>query len=238
MSSLCRPASNRCCKLALDKSGQAAQIAARNPDEPLRQFASALLARLEATRNSGGGVATRQRRFALIWRAVSVLEAIGGVGSQAFRPAAALASRKFRLPYGLARHPAELHGGQPGAGRTVCRCKSRPIRSQPATPQWSARIRAASQAGRAARGRPGRLRRRRASCFDIRGHPRIPGGTGMHAASAAFVLGDDALGQGPARGLSAAQYCGLSTAPGGGTIRLRIVPLSRPSPICRPPLTS
>ncbi|TIT18162.1 MAG: phosphoenolpyruvate carboxylase, partial [Mesorhizobium sp.] len=34
---------------ALDRSGQADEIAARNPDEPLRQFASALLARLDAT---------------------------------------------------------------------------------------------------------------------------------------------------------------------------------------------
>ncbi|TGV77110.1 phosphoenolpyruvate carboxylase, partial [Mesorhizobium sp. M2D.F.Ca.ET.145.01.1.1] len=33
---------------ALDKSRQADGINARNPDEPLRQFASALLARLEA----------------------------------------------------------------------------------------------------------------------------------------------------------------------------------------------
>ncbi|TIW15332.1 MAG: phosphoenolpyruvate carboxylase, partial [Mesorhizobium sp.] len=38
---------------ALDKSGQADAIAARNPDEPLRQFASAMLARLMATRDGG-----------------------------------------------------------------------------------------------------------------------------------------------------------------------------------------
>ncbi|RUW48046.1 phosphoenolpyruvate carboxylase, partial [Mesorhizobium sp. M8A.F.Ca.ET.021.01.1.1] len=64
---------------ALDKSRQADGINARNPDEPLRQFASALLARLEATRDGGAAAYPSPDAFRADLEGLSsVLEAIGG----------------------------------------------------------------------------------------------------------------------------------------------------------------
>ncbi|TIO19756.1 MAG: phosphoenolpyruvate carboxylase, partial [Mesorhizobium sp.] len=64
---------------ALDKSGQAQAIAARNLDEPLRQFASAMLARLAATRDGGTAAYLSAEAFRADLNALSsVLEAIGG----------------------------------------------------------------------------------------------------------------------------------------------------------------
>ncbi|WP_434723248.1 phosphoenolpyruvate carboxylase [Mesorhizobium sp. RIZ17] len=212
---------------ALDKSGEAQEIATRNPDEPLRQFASALLARLVATRDGGTAAYSSAEAFRADLSALSsVLEAIGGravarrfvqpliwqVGSFGFRTVSLDIRQNSTV---VNRVLAELFALTDPADPVV-----------PGTPGWSARIRAALSQGERLEIDEGRLSPEASellSTFSV--IARQVSGSDADAVGS-FVLSmtrsaDDLLAV-----YLLAQYCGLSTAPGGGgTIRLRIVPL-------------
>ncbi|TGT76692.1 MULTISPECIES: phosphoenolpyruvate carboxylase [unclassified Mesorhizobium] len=211
---------------ALEKSGDAQEIAARNPDEPLRQFASALLARLVATRDGGEAAYLSAEAFRADLSALSsVLEAIGGravarrfiqpllwqVGSFGFRTISLDIRQNSTV---VNRVLAELFALMDPADPVV-----------PGTPQWSARIRAALTQGERLEIDEGRLSSEAAellSTFSV--IARQISGSDADAIGS-FVLSmtrsaDDLLAV-----YLLAQYCGLSTAPGSGTISLRIVPL-------------
>jgi len=212
---------------ALEKSGEAQEIAARNPDEPLRQFASALLARLLATRDGGAAAYPSAEAFRADLNALSsVLEAIGGrtvarrfvqpliwqVGSFGFRTVSLdIRQNSTVVNRVLAELFALMGSGDPIAA---------------GTPSWSARIRAALSQGERLEIDQSQLSPEAAellSTFSV--IARQASGSDADAVGS-FVLSmtrsvDDLLSV-----YLLAQYCGLSTAPsGGGTIRLRIVPL-------------
>ncbi|MGX9147490.1 phosphoenolpyruvate carboxylase [Mesorhizobium sp. 128a] len=206
---------------ALDKSGWAHEITARNPDEPLRQFASALLARLEATRD--GGVATYPSAAAFgadLSGLSSVLEAIGGRA----------VARRFVQPllqqvgsFGFRTVSLDVRENSTVVNRVLAELFA--LTADPVaagTPQWSARIRSALSQSEQLEIDAGRLSpeaQELLSTFAV-----IATSGADTDAVGCFVLSmtrsvDDLLAV-----YLLAQYCGLSTG-SGGTIRLRIVPL-------------
>lgn len=211
----------------LDKSGEAHAIAARNPDEPLRQFASALFARLEATRGGGMAAYLSAEAFRADLQGLSsVLEAIGGravarrfvqpllwqVGSFGFRTVSLDIRQNSTV---VNRVLAELFALRNSADPAV-----------PGTPQWSARIRAALSQGERLEIDPGRLSHEAGELLStfavIAGHITSLDGDAVGS----FVLSMTRSVEDLLAVYLLAQYCGLSTAPdSGGTIRLRIVPL-------------
>lgn len=212
---------------ALDKSGQGQEIAARNPDEPLRQFASALLARLMATRDSGTAAYLSAEAFRTDLTALScVLEAIGGRA----------VARRFVQPllwqvgsFGFRTVSLDIRQNSTVVNRVLAELFALANPADPVaagTPQWSARIRAGLSQGERLeidRGQLSAEARELLSTFSVIAK-HISGSDSDAVGS--FVLSmtrsaDDLLAV-----YLLAQYCGLSTAPdGGGTIRLRIVPL-------------
>ncbi|UCI10028.1 phosphoenolpyruvate carboxylase [Mesorhizobium sp. B1-1-8] len=211
---------------ALDKSGQAQMIAARNPDEPLRQFASALLARLVATRDGGAAAYLSAEAFRADLNALSsVLEAIGGRA----------VAKRFVQPllwqvgsFGFHTVSLDIRQNSTIVNRVLAELFALTNPADPVaagTPQWSARIRSALSGGERLEIDASRLSPEAAELLStfavIREH--ISGSDADAVGS--FVLSmtrsaDDLLAV-----YLLAQYCGLSTAPGSGTIRLRIVPL-------------
>ncbi|TPN81466.1 phosphoenolpyruvate carboxylase [Mesorhizobium sp. CU2] len=212
---------------ALDKSGEADEIAARNPDEPLRQFASALLARLAATRDGGKAAYLSAEAFRADLNALSsVLEAIGGRA----------VARRFVQPllwqvgsFGFRTVSLDIRQNSTVVNRVLAELfaladPADPV--APGTPQWSARIRTALSQSDRLEIDEGRLSPEAAellSTFSVIAK-QISGSDADAVGS--FILSmtrsaDDLLAV-----YLLAQYCGLSAAPGGGgTIRLRIVPL-------------
>ncbi|TGQ69496.1 phosphoenolpyruvate carboxylase [Mesorhizobium sp. M00.F.Ca.ET.186.01.1.1] len=209
---------------ALDRSGQAAEIAARNPDEPLRQFASALLARLEATRDGGAAAYLSAEPFRADLNALSsVLEAIGGRA----------VARRFVQPllwqvgsFGFRTVSLDVRQNSTVVNRVLAELFALTDPADPVaagTPQWSARIRKAISEGERLEIDSGRLSPEASellSTFSVIAKPSSDAD-----AVGSFVLSmtrsvDDLLAV-----YLLAQHCGLSTAPNGGTIRLRIVPL-------------
>ncbi|MBZ9846591.1 phosphoenolpyruvate carboxylase [Mesorhizobium sp. CA14] len=212
---------------ALEKSGESQAIALRNPDEPLRQFASALLARLVATRDGGKAAYLSAEAFRADLNALSsVLETIGGRA----------VARRFVQPllwqigsFGFRTVSLDIRQNSTVVNRVLAELfaltdPADPV--APGTPQWSARIRAALSQGERLEIDEGRLSPEAAellSTFSVIAK-QISGSDADAVGS--FVLSmtrsaDDLLAV-----YLLAQYCGLSTAPGGGgTIRLRIVPL-------------
>ncbi|RVD70434.1 phosphoenolpyruvate carboxylase [Mesorhizobium sp. M4A.F.Ca.ET.029.04.2.1] len=212
---------------ALDRSGQGHELAARNPDEPLRQFASALLARLIATRDGGTPAYPSAEAFRTDLNALSsVLEAIGGRA----------VARRFVQPllwqvgsFGFRTVSLDVRQNSTVVNRVLAELFALTNPADPVavgTPLWSARIRAALSQGEQLKINADRLTPEAGellSTFSVIAR-HISGSDGD--AVGAFVLSmtrsaDDLLAV-----YLLAQYCGLSTAPGGGgTIRLRIVPL-------------
>ncbi|MBZ9986002.1 phosphoenolpyruvate carboxylase [Mesorhizobium sp. BH1-1-5] len=212
---------------ALEKSGEADEIAARNPDEPLRQFASAMLARLQAARDGGATAYSSAEAFRADLSALSsVLEAIGGRA----------VSRRFVQPliwqvgsFGFRTVSLDIRQNSTVVNRVLAELfaladPGDPV--VPGTPQWSARIRSSLSQGERLEIDEGRLSPEAAellSTFSV--IARQISGSDADAVGS-FVLSmtrsvDDLLAV-----YLLAHYCGLSTAPGGsGTIRLRIVPL-------------
>ncbi|RWA69029.1 phosphoenolpyruvate carboxylase [Mesorhizobium sp.] len=212
---------------ALDKSGQADVIAARNPDEPLRQFASALLGRLVATRAGGNAAYPSADAFRADLTALScVLEAIGGRA----------VARRFVQPllwqvgsFGFRTVSLDIRQNSTVVNRVLAELfaltnPAEPV--APGTPQWSARIRAALSGGERLEIDAGRLSPEAGELLSTFSVIREHISASDADAVGSFVLSmtrsaDDLLAV-----YLLAQYCGLSTAPGGGgTIRLRIVPL-------------
>ncbi|MDG4903154.1 MULTISPECIES: phosphoenolpyruvate carboxylase [unclassified Mesorhizobium] len=212
---------------ALDKSGQAQAIAARNPDEPLRQFASAMLARLAATRDGGTAAYLSAEAFRVDLNALSsVLEAIGGRA----------VARRFVQPliwqagsFGFRTVSLDIRQNSTVVNRVLAELfaltdPADPV--SPGTPRWSAHLRSSLSQGEQPEIDAGRLSPEAAellSTFSV--IARHNSGADADAVGS-FVLSmtrsaDDLLAV-----YLLAQYCGLSTAPGSsGTIRLRIVPL-------------
>ncbi|CAN7592658.1 phosphoenolpyruvate carboxylase [Mesorhizobium caraganae] len=209
---------------ALDRSGQAHDIAARNPDEPLRQFASAVLARLVATRDGEPTAYPSAEAFGADLRGLtSVLELIGGRA----------VTRRFVQPllwqvasFGFRTVSLDMRQNSTVVNRVLAELFALEDPVMPGTPQWSARIRAALGQSERLQIDADRLspeaRELLATFSVIADHV-----SGSDAdAVGCFILSmtrsvDDLLAV-----YLLAQYCGLSTAPGGdGTIKLRIVPL-------------
>ncbi|OBQ89625.1 phosphoenolpyruvate carboxylase [Mesorhizobium sp. AA23] len=212
---------------ALDKSGQAQAIAARNPDEPLRQFASAMLARLAATRDGGAAAYLSAEAFRADLNALSsVLEAIGGRA----------VARRFVQPliwqagsFGFRTVSLDIRQNSTVVNRVLAELfaltdPADPV--SPGTPRWSAHLRSSLSQGEQPEIGAGRLSPEAAellSTFFVIARHNSGADTDTVGS---FVLSmtrsaDDLLAV-----YLLAQYCGLSTAPGSsGTIRLRIVPL-------------
>ncbi|MGX5802508.1 phosphoenolpyruvate carboxylase [Bradyrhizobium sp. Arg314] len=209
---------------ALEKSGEAEEIAARNPDEPLRQFASALLARLVATRDGGQAAYLSAEAFrADLYGLSCVLEAIGGRA----------VARRFVQPllwqvgsFGFRTVSLDIRQNSTVVNRVLAELFTLTDPVATGTPQWSARIRSGLSQGERLEIDEGRLSPEAGellSTFSVIAK-HIAGSDADAVGS--FVLSmtrsaDDLLAV-----YLLAQYCGLSTAPGGGgAIRLRIVPL-------------
>ncbi len=212
---------------ALDKSGQGQEITARNPDEPLRQFASAVLARLVATHDGGAAAYLSADVFRADLNALSsVLEAIGGRA----------VARRFVQPllwqvgsFGFRTVSLDIRQNSTVVNRVLAELFALTNPADPVasgTSQWSARIRSGLSQGERLEIDADRLSPEAAellSTFSV--IARHNAGSDADAIGS-FVLSmtrsaDDLLAV-----YLLAQYCGLSTAPGsGGTIRLRIVPL-------------
>ena len=212
---------------ALDKSGEAQAIGGRNPDEPLRQFASALLARLLATRDGGAAAYLSAEAFCADLNALTcVLEAIGG----------SAVARRFVQPllwqvgsFGFRTVSLDIRQNSTVVNRVLAELFALTNPADPVaagTPQWAARIRSSLSQGEQPEIDADRLSPEASellSTFSVI-TKHISGSDGDAVGS--FVLSmtrsaDDLLAV-----YLLAQYCGLSTAPGdSGTIRLRIVPL-------------
>ncbi|TPJ26995.1 phosphoenolpyruvate carboxylase [Mesorhizobium sp. B2-7-2] len=212
---------------ALDKSGEAQEIAARNPDEPLRQFASALLARLVATRDGGKAAYPSAEAFRADLNALSsVLEAIGGRA----------VARRFIQPlvwqvgsFGFRTVSLDIRQNSTVVNRVLAELFALIDATDPiaaGTPQWSARIRGALSQGERLQIDASQLSPEAGELLSTFAVIREQISSADADAVGSFVLSmtrsaDDLLAV-----YLLAQYCGLSTAPGGdATIRLRIVPL-------------
>lgn len=212
---------------ALDKSGQAHEIAARNSDEPLRQFASALLARLAATRDGGAAAYLSAEAFRADLNGLSsVLEAIGGRA----------VARRFVQPllwqvgsFGFRTVSLDIRQNSTVVNRVLAELFALTNPADPVeagTPQWSERIRAALSQGERLEFDVERLSPEAGELLSTFSVIREHVSSADADAVGSFVLSmtrsaDDLLAV-----YLLAQYCGLSTAPGsGGAIRLRIVPL-------------
>ncbi|QPC90196.1 phosphoenolpyruvate carboxylase [Mesorhizobium sp. INR15] len=214
-------------RMALERSGQAHEIAARNPDEPLRQFASALFARLLATRDSGLASYPSADAFRADLSALSsVLEAIGGNS----------VARRFIQPllwqvgsFGFRTVSLDVRQNSTVINRVLAELFALADPSDPvvaSTPQWSARIRSALSQGERLEIDPNRLSPEAVELLSTFAVIGAHISTSHVGAVGCFVLSmtrsaDDLLAV-----YLLAQHSGLSTAPdGGGTVRLRIVPL-------------
>lgn len=216
--------------VALERSGEGQDLAARNPDEPLRQFAAAMLRRLEALRGQGSGAAyPNEEAFRKDLLSLSkVLDQIGGT----------LIAKRFVQPllqqldsFGFRTVSLDIRQNSTMVNRVLAElfAAAAPARStalRPGTPQWSARIRQGLLAGERLKIKRDRLSgeaRELLDLFDvIRDAVADTGSTSIGA----FVLSMTQSAEDILAVYLVAQYCGLATAlDGSGTIRLKVVPL-------------
>jgi len=215
--------------VALERSGEGQDIAARNPGEPLRQFAAAMLCRIKALRGQGRSVAyPNEESFRKDLVALSTaLHQIGG----------ALIAERFVEPllrqldsFGFRTVSLDIRQNSTVMNRVLselfaaaCPQSKAPL---PGSPQWSERIRQGLHAGeRLEIGRDHLTEETREllELFDvIRDAVESAGNTPIGA----FIL---SMTRSPEDILAVyllAQYCGLATAlDGSGTIKLKVVPL-------------
>ncbi|WP_292428858.1 phosphoenolpyruvate carboxylase [Mesorhizobium sp.] len=215
--------------VALEKSGEGQQIAARNPDEPLRQFAAAMLCRLDTLRGQGSGVGypneeTFRKDLLLLSR---VLERIGG----------RLIAKRFLEPllrqldsFGFRTVSLDIRQNSTVVNRVLAElfaaAQAQAVAPRPGTPQWSARIREGLHAGERLEIKRDQLTEEARELLDLFDVIRAAAlGTGSTSIGA-FIL---SMTQSPEDILAVyllAQYCGLATAlDGSGTIKLKVVPL-------------
>ncbi|WP_245521031.1 MULTISPECIES: phosphoenolpyruvate carboxylase [unclassified Mesorhizobium] len=215
--------------VALDKSGDGQQIATRNSNEPLRQFAAAMLCRLDALHGRGSGVAYQNEEgFRKDLLSLSkVLDAIGGN----------LIAKRFVHPlvrqldtFGFRTVSLDIRQNSTVVNRVLAElfaaASPHVPACQPGSPQWSARIRESLHAGERLeikRDNLGEEARELLDLFDVIRDAALESG---NTSIGTFIL---SMTQSPEDILAVyllAQYCGLATAlDGSGTIRLKVVPL-------------
>lgn len=213
---------------ALHRSGNASEIVARNPDEPLRQFAGAMLDRLEAMRGAASAKPyTRSEGFKTDLRELeNVLGQLGGK----------LIARRFVRPlrqqvetFGFRTVSLDIRQNSTVVNRVLAelfKLADPAAAPTPDTPQWTQRIRAALNSGEQLEVDRLALSEEAQELLDLFDVIRKASAGLNGGAVGAFILSmtrssDDLLAV-----YLLAQYSGLATAmDGSGTIALRVVPL-------------
>ncbi|MBA8908056.1 phosphoenolpyruvate carboxylase [Aminobacter ciceronei] len=213
---------------ALHRSGNASEIVARNPDEPLRQFAGAMLDRLEAMRGAASAKPyTRSEGFKTDLRELeNVLTQLGGK----------LIARRFVRPlrqqvetFGFRTVSLDIRQNSTVVNRVLAelfKLADPAAAPAPDTPQWTQRIRAALNSGEQLEVDRLALSEEAQELLDLFDVIRKASAGLNGGAVGAFILSmtrssDDLLAV-----YLLAQYSGLATAmDGSGTIALRVVPL-------------
>ena len=213
---------------ALHRSGNASEIVARNPDEPLRQFAAAMLDRLEAMRGEASAKPYgRSDAFKADLRELeNVLAQLGGK----------LIARRFVRPlrqqvetFGFRTVSLDIRQNSTVVNRVLAelfKLADPAAAPAPDTPQWTARIRAALNSGEQLEVDRLALSEEAQELLDLFDVIRKASAGLNGGAVGAFILSmtrssDDLLAV-----YLLAQYSGLATATdGSGTIALRVVPL-------------
>ncbi|PWK76910.1 phosphoenolpyruvate carboxylase [Aminobacter sp. AP02] len=213
---------------ALHRSGNASEIVARNPDEPLRQFAAAMLDRLEAMRGEASAKPYgRSDAFKTDLRELeNVLVQLGGK----------LIARRFVRPlrqqvetFGFRTVSLDIRQNSTVVNRVLAelfKLADPAAAPAPDTPQWTQRIRAALNSGEQLEVDRLALSEEAQELLDLFDVIRKASAGLNGGAVGAFILSmtrscDDLLAV-----YLLAQYSGLATAmDGSGTIALRVVPL-------------
>ncbi|MDH4984385.1 phosphoenolpyruvate carboxylase [Aminobacter anthyllidis] len=213
---------------ALHRSGNASEIVARNPDEPLRQFAAAMLDRLEAMRGEASAKPyARSDGFKTDLRELeNVLAQLGGK----------LIARRFVRPlrqqvetFGFRTVSLDIRQNSTVVNRVLAelfKLADPAAAPAPDTPQWTQRIRAALNSGEQLEVDRLALSEEAQELLDLFDVIRKASAGLNGGAVGAFILSmtrssDDLLAV-----YLLAQYSGLATAmDGSGTIALRVVPL-------------
>ncbi|WP_315918191.1 phosphoenolpyruvate carboxylase [Mesorhizobium sp. SP-1A] len=213
---------------ALHRAGTSSEIVARNLDEPLRQFAAAMLERLRAMRGEGSARPYRRSdAFRADLRALEdVLCALGGssVARRFVRPL-----RQQVETFGFRTVALDIRQNSTVVNRVLAelfKLSDGEAAPQPDTRQWSERIRAGLGSGEQIEPDAQALSEEARELLDLFGVIRDASDGLNGGAIGAFILSmtrsaDDLLAV-----YLLAQYSGLATAlDGSGTVRLRVVPL-------------
>ncbi|WP_353643253.1 phosphoenolpyruvate carboxylase [Mesorhizobium sp. WSM2239] len=213
---------------ALHRSGNASEIVARNPDEPLRQFAAAMLDRLEAVRGEASAKPyPHSDAFKADLRELeNVLAQLGGklVAKRFVRPL-----RQQVETFGFRTVSLDIRQNSTVVNRVLTELfQLADPGGAPAsdTPQWTARIRAALNSGEQLEVDRLALSEEAQELLDLFDVIRKASAGLNDGSVGAFILSmtrssDDLLAV-----YLLAQYSGLATAmDGSGTIALRVVPL-------------
>jgi phosphoenolpyruvate carboxylase len=212
---------------ALHRTGTAREIVARNPGEPLRQFAAAMLDRLRAM--LGETAAKPYARSELfrndLLQVETVLAKLGGN----------LVARRFVRPlrqqvetFGFRTVALDIRQNSTVVNRVLAELFKHMDGDQapmPDTPQWTKRIRKALSTGEQLIVEPQLLSdeaRELLDLFDV-----IREASGLNGgAVGAFILSMTRSSEDLLAVYVLAQYCGMATAlDGSGAIALRVVPL-------------
>jgi phosphoenolpyruvate carboxylase len=212
----------------LHRSGNASEIVARNPNEPLRQFGAAMLDRLEAMR--GGASAKpyiRSDAFLADLRELEdVLVQIGGkqIAKRFVRPL-----RQQAETFGFRTVSLDIRQNSTVVNRVLAelfKLADPAGAPEPDTPQWTSRIRAALNSGEQLEVDRLALSEEAQELLDLFDVIRKASAGPNEGGIGAFILSmtrssDDLLAV-----YLLAQYSGLATAmDGSGTVALRVVPL-------------
>ncbi|MEJ6782954.1 phosphoenolpyruvate carboxylase [Aminobacter sp. Piv2-1] len=213
---------------ALHRTHAASEIVGRNPDEPLRQFAAAMLERLLAMRGEASAKPyARAEAFKADLRDLeNVLGSIGGT----------LVARRFVRPlrqqlesFGFRTVSLDIRQNSTVVNRVLgelFKATDGDGAATPDTPQWTTRIRAALHSGEQLEIDRQALSEEARELLDLFDVIRDTSAGMNGGAVGAFILSmtrssDDLLAV-----YLLAQYSGLATAlDGSGTIGLRVVPL-------------
>src|SRR5262245_11903914 len=211
---------------ALEKSGAGEDIAARNVDEPLRQFAAAMLCRLEAMLGRGQGAPyPHAESFRADLRCLaSALEKVGG----------RLVARRFIRPllrqvesFGFRTVSLDIRQNSTVINRVLAELFATHGRRaiEPGTREWAARVRDGLHKGERIKVDRESLSDEARELLDLFAVIR-EGSANKSGAVGAFILSMTQSAEDILAVYLLAQYSGLATAPdGSGTIELRVVPL-------------